>query len=431
MIIIGKWYRSSLISVKLLCNCVKSIWIGQIGDEMNIIFISMELPYPANSGGRIYTWERLKQIQKHSNNIFLYTLAENSEKVELEKIKEVCSEVNIYRRENKYKNAILNLFKPYSVVSRYNKNMYYDIEKIIASEKKVDLIIIDIPEMILNCPVNNNIPKIITQHNIEFKVFQSIYKNSKNYIHKAIFYIEYIKMKRFEDKIYKSNLINGFTFISEKDAEVFQNMYNIKRYNITPQGYDVDFNNEKKITINDGCKIILFTGKMNYQPNVQAVEWFCTNIFPHIKEKVKNLKFYIVGKKPTDEVKKLANDDIIVTGEVESVEPYIHKADLVVIPLKSGGGVKIKLFEALGNGKIVVTTSKGIEGTKFKDKIHVILANDEEGFINQCSKILSNPADYSILVKNSLMLMKQNYSWDAIGEDYNKFLINVKNSTDL
>lgn len=100
---------------------------------MNIIFITPELPYPANSGGRIYTWERLKQL-KH-NNIYLFALKNRDEKVELDELNKICCKVNIYERKGRYFNSLLNLLKPYPVVSRFNSNMYRDINNLI-NEKK-------------------------------------------------------------------------------------------------------------------------------------------------------------------------------------------------------------------------------------------------------------------------------------------------------
>lgn len=390
---------------------------------MNIIFISAELPYPNNSGGRIYTWERLKQLKKNNNEIFLFTLKENDEFIDYDNLNRVCHKVNVYERKSKFKKGLLNINKPYSVISRYNEKMYNDINKLIKDDI-IDIIIIDIPEVLLNCPMDNDIVKILTQHNIEYEVFRNIAKNSKNIIKKLIFYSEYIKMKKFETKFYNSKLINGYVFISEDDSIKFNEMFKIKHYVIISQGFDIKVSNSNQKQKNE--KIILFTGKMNYQPNVEAVKWFCTSIFPHIRQNINDVKFYIVGKQPTDEVKALATNDIIITGEVETVKPYFNMADLFVIPLKSGGGVKIKTFEALGNGLIVITTYKGIEGTLFEDGIHVILANDEEKFIESSVKILNNPDKYENLINNSLKLIRKNYSWDAIGKKYNDFLTGIK-----
>lgn len=409
---------------------IKTIQNGmycKVGVGLNIVFITMELPYPANSGGRIYTWERLNQIKKYNNNIFLFSLKEKNEVVEYDKLSQICYKVNVYERGSKYLRGIVNFCKPYPVISRYSKEMYEAIQNVIRSNN-IDIIIIDIPEMLLNCPMDNNIPKILTQHNIEYEVLKSIAKDSNNIMKKVIFYIEYLKMKKFEHKFYSSGLIDGYVFISEEELVEFKKYFDIKNYVVISQGYDIKNCDVVNKTTDQSEKVIVFTGKMNYQPNIEAVKWFSNEIFRNIKLKIDNVKFYIVGKLPTEEVKALSTEDIIVTGEVESIEPYIKKADLVVIPLKSGGGVKIKLFEALGNGKLVVTTDKGIEGTEFKNNIHVLVANNENDFSEACIRLIGGMEQYSYLVENSIDLIDNLYSWQSLGRKYDDFLLNVVSS---
>jgi glycosyltransferase involved in cell wall biosynthesis len=387
----------------------------------------MELPYPANSGGRIYTWERLKQLKKYDNKIFLFSIKDKDEFVNYAELRKVCFNINMYNRPNKYINGLTNLFKPYSVISRYDKNMHNDIRNLI-KKNEIDLIIIDIPEMLLNCPVNNNIPKVLTQHNIEYKVFQNIAKNSKNIIKKVIFKFEYIKMKKFENKIYSSNFLDGYTFISQNDMAEFKTSYPNNNCICIPQGYEIKKGNNKLSETNimntQKQKVIVFTGKMDYEPNAQAVKWFCNDIFPIIKESIRNIKFYIVGKNPKKEVLNLATQDIIVTGEVKDTKEYIQMADLFVIPLLSGGGVKIKLFEALGNGKVVVTTDKGVEGTKFLNNIHLFIANNSIEFANKCIYVLddNNTSIKNELIHNSVKLIEDEYLWKGIGNVYNNYL---------
>lgn len=230
-------------------------------------------------------------------------------------------------------------------------------------------------------------------------------------------------MKKFEDKLYKSGIINAYTFISEDEMNEFQKIYTNTKSVCIPQGYDIKV---KDVNKKDNKKIV-FTGKMDYEPNVQAVKWFVKDIFPIIQAEVPQSKFYIVGKAPTEEVTKLSNKNIIVTGEVKDVQSYLQDANLCVIPLLSGGGVKIKLFEAIGNGNIVVSTSKGIEGTKFKNMEHLIVEDNNVKFAEKCIDILNNKLEYEHLVREGMKLIINKYSWDAIGEKYNQFINEIVN----
>jgi glycosyltransferase involved in cell wall biosynthesis len=396
---------------------------------LNIIFISAELPYPANSGGRIYTWERLKQLKRNNNSICLYTLVENNEFVDFDKLNLVCESVNVYNRKKSYIKALLNIKKPYSVVSRFVREMYFDIKRRIENYN-IDLIIIDIPEMLINCPYDNTVNKVVTQHNIEYKLFKDISKNSRNIFKKIIYFFEYIKMKKFEKFFYKNNIIQGCTFISSKELQEFRVMFPKIKSACIPQGYNLDSNIYTESFIkNDRKNNMIFTGKMDYEPNVQAVKWFCKDILPIIEKRIHNIKFYIVGKNPTKEVKNLQQDNnVIVTGKVRDMKNYFDKTNLCVIPLLSGGGVKIKLFEALGNGKIVVATSKGVEGTIFMNNEHLMVRDHSDEFAQACIDALNTPENYNDMVNSALSIIENNYNWNTIGKCYNDFLKNLNNN---
>ena len=388
---------------------------------MNILFITSEFPYPPNSGGRIYTWQRIKYLSLN-NNIFLFSIIDDGDIKYLndEVVKTTLKEINVYKRKNKIIQGIKGISYPFSVATRKNEEMFQDISKLINS-RSIDLIIIDNPQMLINCEMNNKIPKILTQHNIEYKAFESMYKNSNNIIKKIIYRREYKLMKKFEEKYYHNNKINAYSFISEEDKRYFEEEYKNKNTILVPPGVDeININNKKKYGYN-----IVFTGKMDYEPNVQAMKWFSEEIFPSINNEIPEAKLYIVGKNPTEYIQSLSSENIVVTGPVESIEQYLKLANIVVIPLLSGGGVKIKLMEALQYGNIVVSTSKGTEGTQFRDKKEVLISDNPNEFSKYCVEALKNPIKYSNMINNAMKCIEENYLWSTIGRKYEEFLIKI------
>lgn len=390
---------------------------------MNIIFLTWLLPYPPNSGASIYTWERLKQLKKHNCNIYLFSINRDPS-ANYKELYKVCKEVNVFNIASKKKRwaaGVLKFYRPYFVYINYYKEMYESIRKLI-NNSNIDLIIIDIPEMLINCPLDNKIPKIITQHNCENELLFSISRSSKNLIKKAVYWAEGIKLKKFEEKYYNKNVFDGYVFISQDNMEEFMSKYSVKNCICIPPGYDI----KEEFFYKKNSKTIIFTGMMNYEANVQAVVWFANNIFPQIRKQIPDVKFLIIGKNPTHQVKQLGNiPGITVVGPVQDMKHYLRMASLYVIPLQSGDGVKIKLFEALGNYNIVITTSKGVEGTDFKNGQHLIISDDEVDFANQCINVLVNYDKYSHLAKNAAEFIKSNYSWDSIGSKYIKYIRNT------
>lgn len=385
---------------------------------MNIIFITAEFPYPPNSGGRIYTWHRIKHLSE-TNDIFLFSLIEDSDMKHLndEIVKKTFKSINIYKRKNKLKKAIKGYKYPFSVATRKIEDIRMDIGTLV-DKVDIDLIIIDHPQMLINCNMDYDIPKILTQHNIEYKAFKSMYKNSNSIIKKIIFKREFILMKKFEEEYYKNDLINAYTFISEEDRQYFEKKYKKENLHLIPPG--IDFIEKKYIKEKNNA--IVFTGKMDYEPNVQAMKWFCNNVFPQIKLDIPDAKLYIVGKNPSKYINSLADESIIVTGAVNSVENYLKLANIVVIPLLSGGGVKIKLMEALQYRNIVVTTNIGIEGTKFKHGEHLLSTNNASEFAESCINALNKPEKYNQQIENSLSCIENNYLWSVIGKNYESLI---------
>lgn len=392
---------------------------------MNILFITAELPFPSNSGARIYTWERIKQLAKY-NEINLISLRENNEKVEKAEILKYCRKFKVFERKKDYIYILRNIVKPYSMISRYNNNIYNYIKE---EEHKYDLIILDSLHMILNIPHDVKTKVLLTQHNIEWRAFKSISDNSKNLIKKNIFLIESLKLKIYEKKVYRGKKISGYTFISEEDKNELEKTFRLPNTILINSGMNLNLLelNKKKYILSKNKEYfnIVFSGKMNYEPNVQAVEWFISEIWEDIKNKIPNVKFYIVGRDPVESIVNINDPNIIITGEVESVLPYLENATLVVIPLLSGGGVKIKLIEALSTANVVVTTKKGSEGTKFKDKIHLLIANDSKEFSKKCIDVINDIDSYNQIVLEAQELLKREYCWEKIGIKYQQFIENL------
>ena len=394
---------------------------------MNIIFITAEFPYPPNSGGRIYTWQRIKYLSEN-NDIFLFSLIENDDLkyLENEEIKGVLKYIKTYKRKNKLIQAIKGINYPFSVATRKIGDIKKDIDKLI-DKINIDLIIVDHPQMLINCNMNDDIPKILTQHNIEYRAFESMCKNSKNLIKKIIYKREYKLMKKFEEKYYNKNLISAYTFISQEDKEFFERRYCKDNTYLIPPGIDFI---EPYYNKNIGTNIV-FTGKMDYEPNIQSMQWFCSDILPKVKNKLPDVKLYIVGKNPTQYITSLANENIIVTGEVDSVVEYLKMANIVIIPLLSGGGVKIKLMEALQYRNIIVTTPIGIEGTKFRHNEEVLSAESADEFAKHCVDALKNPRKYGQQIIKSLECIKENYLWSSIGGKYEKLIYQIIDKKDM
>lgn len=396
---------------------------------MKVLWITLESILPANTGGRIGVYKRLEQISKTEDIYLFYPYDNDNELTYVEELQKYCKEVHAYNRNKNKILGILKLWKyPFTVSSRVISEMENDIKKCI-DDNHIDVINVDFPHMCaclenLNC----DIPIVLNEHNIEWKVYKTIAKSHKNILKKLAYFVDSYRLKYYERNLFKKHKFSKVTFVSSKDMQfmIDNGMINHKQAVLIPVGAD---RHEIKHTTHKGINI-LFVGKMSYGPNVEAVTWFSKNVMPKLvkDEGLTNLTFYIVGKEPIDEVKSLEADHIVVTGMVDDVSEYYNKADLVVLPLKNGGGVKVKLLEAISYKKKIVSTSVGVEGTYYADHL-IPVADDSDEFAKYCVDILNGTKFYPETdVYNYFEL---NYTWQKIGEKYLTTLYEIYNEERL
>ena len=386
---------------------------------MKILFISMELPYPDKSGGSKYAWQKIKQLAKE-NEIYLVSFNEKNETIDKKEYEKYVKEYYFFPRKKNWAKIILQIFKPYSLTSRVSVEMKRTIKKLL-NDKKIDLILIDSIHMYYNIEdINKKMPIYLTQQNIEYKLFETISKTSTSKIKKMIYKIEALKLRKIEKNLYKKNIFDGYIFISNEDMKnYFKEIGKVNATCIYPS-IDLRKKVEKDIVQEN---IIVFSAKMSYEPNITAVHWFVNEIFPIILKEIPDAKFYIVGKDPTEDIKNLNNNkNIIVTGMVDNVQEYLLKAKIVVIPLLSGGGIKLKLFDALETKNIVITTSKGVEGTCFENMRDLFIEDEPIKFAKRCIENLKNPN--LDIANNGYKTLCENYDFNIIQNKLQNFINN-------
>jgi glycosyltransferase involved in cell wall biosynthesis len=158
---------------------------------------------------------------------------------------------------------------------------------------------------------------------------------------------------------------------------------------------------------------LLFVGKMNYEPNIDAAIYFCKSILPHIRNLEPRAHVYIVGREPSEEIRALhTGTDVFVTGAVPEVTPYLNAAGLVIVPLRFGGGTRIKILEAFAHRKAVVSTTTGCEGLAVEQGVHLFRADTPREFAAKCLALMTDASMRRSLGKAGRVLVESHYSRD-------------------
>ncbi len=200
--------------------------------------------------------------------------------------------------------------------------------------------------------------------------------------------------------------------VTEDDRQTLQKELPYKPSFVLPNVHDIvpveaGFNERKDL---------LFVGGFNHTPNVDAMLYFCREIFPAVKKAIPGIKLWIVGSNPTDEVKALAGDSVVVTGWVKETKPYLDQSRISIVPLRYGAGMKGKVGEALSHGLPVITTPVGSEGMGIASGEHAIVVESPEEWVQQITRLYHDEALWNHLSKNGQDLISSLYGSDKIRE---------------
>jgi sugar transferase (PEP-CTERM/EpsH1 system associated) len=203
---------------------------------------------------------------------------------------------------------------------------------------------------------------------------------------------------------------------SEEDRRLLQEATGVDNASLIPNGVDVETFSPDGVKTPQNNRIV-FVGRMDYHANVDGVRWFCDEVLPMVRDHSPDVLFQIVGGHPTKEVRRLARPgQVEVTGFVEDVRPYLREATVVVVPLRVGGGTRLKILEALAMGKAIVSTTVGAEGIDLTPERHLLTADQPEEMCHQILRLLKHADLRTSLSKAGRSLVEERYSWKAIGQ---------------
>jgi glycosyltransferase involved in cell wall biosynthesis len=189
---------------------------------------------------------------------------------------------------------------------------------------------------------------------------------------------------------------------------------------VIPNGVDVEAYAAQDIALPNGAvpppgDRIVFVGRMDYHANVEGVRWFCRQVLPRIRAHRPRVLFQIVGGYPVPAISRLARaGEIEVTGFVRNVRPYVKEASVVVVPLRVGGGTRLKILEALALGKPLVSTTVGAEGIEAVPDRDLVIADHAQAFADEVVSLLSHPEKGAALGDAGRRLVESKYNWEYI-----------------
>jgi polysaccharide biosynthesis protein PslH len=308
---------------------------------------------------------------------------------------------------------------PYAV-SKFNSKGARQIIKENLDGRKFDVAVCDFLAVSANFPKSLNTPTLLFQHNVEASLWQRQAQYEPNYFRKVLFKLEAAKMKRYESAAVRK--FHHVIAVSEMDKKLMS-ADAPERISVVPTGVNLQVFHNASAHGPIG-NVVMFTGSMDWEANVDAMRYFCARIWPRVLSAIPDAKFLIVGRNPHPIVKKLASDSVEVTGTVPSVIEYLKAAAVFVVPLRIGGGTRLKIFEAMAMGKAIVSTPVGAEGLEVHDGRDILLSEEPSDFADRIIQVLQDGGLRERLGRAAIATAGK-YDWSVIAPRFENVLASI------
>ncbi|MCS6848705.1 MAG: glycosyltransferase [Anaerolineae bacterium] len=259
---------------------------------------------------------------------------------------------------------------------------------------------------------------VFDEHNAEYllqkRTFEADARTPRRWHGAAYSFVQWQRLRAFERRALRA--ADAVLCVSPEDAASLQRLAPSVRPTVIYNGIDIaQYAKFALPTPDSPFPAIVFTGKMDFRPNVDAVLWFARRVWPAVKQAHPRARLLVVGQKPSPRLDPLrADPDIVLTGQVDDVRPYIAQADVYIAPLLAGGGTRFKLLEAMAMRRAIVSTSLGCEGFPVTSGRELIVADRPEEFASAVAELLRSPSHRAALGESAYRFVSATYDWGAI-----------------
>ena len=389
---------------------------------MRILWLNTNLLLPLDKGGKLRTWHLMRHLAERHDITCISFAEPDQPDVHRKGMAEVCSKLITIPRRERHKEGwrfytsvgryVLDRL-PYAV-AQYRSRAYRRAVRSQLARGNFDRVVCDFLVPAVNLPRALTCPAVLFTNNVEAEIWRRHADTQSGRFKKRLYRQQWRRMLRFEGRTVAR--FDRVLAVSDVDRETLQRLYGDRLtapVSVIPTGVDTKYFAPREAGA-EASRRIVFTGSMDWLPNADGVVFFCREILPLIRRAEPDATFTIVGRSPTPAVRRLAEDEgIEVTGRVEDVRPYLQNAAVYVVPLRIGGGTRLKIFEAMAAGRAVVSTTIGAEGLPTEKGRHLLLADTPQDFADAVITLLRDPSMRDAIETQGRALVTERYDWSA------------------
>jgi polysaccharide biosynthesis protein PslH len=403
---------------------------------LRILWLKTELLHPVDKGGRIRTYQMLRELKREHHITYLCLDDGTAAPDAPELAAEYCDELVriLFRRTANFslrfwievaRSVVSPL--PYTI-SRYRSAAFRDAVQRLTAADTFDVVVCDFLTPAINVPAVLPCAAVLFQHNVEAAIWRRHYEVARGPLRKAFLWLEWQRVRRFEQQACRR--FDHVITVSAEDRATTLHEYGVAASDV-PTGVDTAYFRPSPGARRQPHHLV-FTGSMDWLPNVDGMRFFVDEVLPLVKAKVPDVTLTIVGREPGPDIRALAAvAGITVTGRVPDVRPFIDEASAFIVPLRIGGGTRLKIYEAMAMECPVISTSIGAEGLPLVEGVEILLADSPADYAAAVIRVLTEQAFAERLGRNGAETVRSRFGWDRAAEAFAHICQEVQASTNV
>lgn len=397
---------------------------------MRILLLTQIIPYPPNAGPRVKTWHVLRYLAQQGHEVTLVSFVRPEEEEFVPTVRELCRAVYtvpIHRSRVSDMGYMLRsnvTGRPFLIERDDLKPMRQLVRRLLATES-FDVLHADqltMTQFVLPVELGNLGKRpftIFDAHNATWTISDRLLANLPAVL-KPVLRLETSRLQRYEGQLVSQFDHTMVVIEEDKPALMVALPPGVaaadvaRRMSVIP--ITIDINNLKPVTRQPGSRNIMTLGSLTYPPNADGIRWFLQDVFPLVQQQAPDITLTIIGKSPPEDFLQAAAAQpgvIEVTGYVPDLQPYMERAALMVVPVRAGSGMRVRLLEAFARAMPAVTTTIGLEGIEATHECEVLVADTPTDFAAQTMRLLADTALQQQLGENGRILAATKYHWQA------------------
>ncbi len=381
---------------------------------MNILIVSAQFPYPPRSGFATRVYQLARQLAaRHDVTLLSYVSPHDQDGVaalgEELSVRVVEREQVSVRAKRTAQALSMVSRRPYYSRDVYSERMQHAIDELCAT-KRIDVVQLE-SSYLCGYAFPRNTRVILDEHNIEYEVFQRMSESERSIPRRAFNRVEHARFRRFEERWWAR--VDGCVVTSEREAPIVRARAPQTPLAVVPNGVDLEYFAPSMSSVQPHT--VVFNGILTYRPNLDAARYLIEEIWPLVLRRCPEAQLKVVGRMTDVDVRDLLRPGVELLGEVPDIRPHLANAAVVAVPVRIGGGTRLKVVEALAMGKAIVSTSLGCEGVVVRDGEHLLIGDDPGAFASKVLDLFDNPGLAGELGRTGRQVVEQNYSWDLAG----------------